>query len=697
MDESVVLDLGEFLRRHRWMLLIFTLLGLGLASAYTWSQLPLFHASATIEIQDLNENFLNLKSVSPLASAPPTSSTNDLQTQLRILQSSSLIERVLGQLPKEKTPPLPGLRAVWFKLRGSHPAPALTRDEAVENAERNLGVVESRQARIVDLTYDSADPQYAATFVNRLAQQYIDQNVESRMEISRGTNLWLGRQLDDLRKQLEQSEQKLQTYTQESGLLVTTGDRRPAEDQLRQIQENLSKAQENRIMRQARMETAVNTPPDSVEGVPGSALHEYSTKLTDLRRQRADLIAVYKPDFDGIKRLDEQIRTLEAALRAENATILQGIRSDYNDSVRREKLLEDSYAQQIVRVSEQATSAIQYGILKREADTNFELYNTMLQRAAEARVASAMRASNARVVDLAKVPRKPYRPSWLLNLSWGATAGLLVGLVLGTGRERYDRRIKNPGDLSLHLKVPELGVVPTIRALVAPSGPARTKALVRQEAATEVALATWNRAKSPVANSFRAIVTSIVFSNELGKTPQVITITSARPGEGKTTVATNIAAVLAHVKRKVLLIDGDLRQPRLHSIFNQVNDYGFADLLTIPGDNSDLLSYVTRQTPLPNVWLATPGPEQSGALHLLYSSGMSALMERAREEFDMILIDAPSMMDVPDARILGRISDGVILVVEAGTTDRNAAKAATTRLQQDGVPVLGTILNHWVP
>jgi capsular exopolysaccharide synthesis family protein len=566
----------------------------------------------------------------------------------------------------------------------------------VENASRNLGVAESRQARIVDLTYDSSDPQYAAAFVNRLAQQYIDQNVESRLEISRGTNLWLGRQLDDLRRQLEQSEQKLQAYAQESGLLVTTGDRRPAEDQLRQIQENLSKAQENRIMRQARMETAVNTPVESVEGAPGSALHEYSTKLTDLRRQRADLIAVYKPDFDGIKRLDEQIRTLESALRTENATILQGIRSDYNDSVRREKLLEDSYAQQISKVSEQAASAIQYGILKREADTNFELYNTMLQRAAEARVASAMRASNARVVDLAKVPRRPYRPSWLLNLSWGATAGLLFGLVLGTGRERYDRRIKNPGDLSVHLKVPELGVVPTIRAITAThAGSPRTKALVRQEAATEVALATWNRAKSPVANSFRAIVTSIVFSNELGKTPQVITITSARPGEGKTTVATNIAAVLAHVKRKVLLIDGDLRQPRLHAIFNQVNDYGFADLLTIPGDNSDLLSYVTRQTPLPNVWLATPGPEQSGALHLLYSSGMGALMERAREEFDMILIDAPSMMDVPDARILGRISDGVILVVEAGTTDRNAAKAATARLQQDGVPVLGTVLNRW--
>ena len=704
VEDSVVMDLGEIVRRHYWKVLATTLVGLAIAFAVTKSQSSVFRAAATIEIQDLNENFLNLKEVSPLAAAAPSSASNGLQTQLRLLQSSSLIARVLSELPKEKAQPLPGLQAWWFRLRGSRSAPAATRDEMVENAARNLGVSESSHARIVDLTYDSEDPQYAAAFVNRLAQQYIDQSVESRLEISRGTTVWLGRQLAELRGQLEESEKRLQAYAHASGFLVTAGDHRPAEDQLRQVQENLSKAQENRIMRQARMETALNTPAEALEAPQGSAVHEYNGKLTDLRRQRADLVTVYTPDFDGVKRLDEQIRALESALRTENAAILRGIQADYTDSVRREKLLEESYVQQIGRVSEQGESAIQYGILKREVDTNRELYNTMMQRAAEARVASALRASNARLVDLAKVPRRPYRPNLILNLLWGGTAGLLFGLVLGAGRERYDSRIQKPGDLRVHLRVPELGVVAKINSLSAtrsmvPWGKTTFNRVGAQQAdaSVEIALATWDRCKSPVADSFRSIVTSIVFSNELGRTPQVIAVTSARPAEGKTTVTTNIAAVLAHVKRRVLLIDGDLRNPRLHEIFNQPNDYGFADLLAFPGDNSGLLSYVTRETPLPNVWLATPGPQESGALDLLYSHGMAALMSHAREEFDMILIDTPAMQDLPDARILGRISDGVLLVVQAGTTDRKEAQAAIARLQQDGIPVLGTVLNQWNP
>ncbi len=321
----------------------------------------------------------------------------------------------------------------------------------------------------------------------------------------------------------------------------------------------------------------------------------------------------------------------------------------------------------------------------------------MLQRAAEARVASALHASNARSVDVARPPRLPFSPSTLLNLMWGGTAGLLAGLVFGVCRESYDRSIRKPGDLGMHLRVPELGVVPKMNTLAGGWDAARLRSLGAKppDASVEIALATWLRCKSAVADSFRSIVTSIIFSNELGRTPQVIAVTSAQPQEGKTTVATNIAAALAHVNRKVLLFDGNLRQPRLHNIFDQVDDYGFADLLTMPGENSYLLSYITRPTGLPNVWLATPGPHESGALDLLYSRGMSALLARAREEFDLILIDTPAMADLPDARILGSMSDGVVLVVKSGATDRQAAKSAIARLQQDGIPVLGTVLNRW--
>jgi succinoglycan biosynthesis transport protein ExoP len=706
VQEPAEPDLSESIRRHYRLPLAAAIAGLLLAFTIAKIQTPMYRALGSIEIQDPNENS------SPVAGAAQSSNANNLETQLRILQSNSLIERVVDQLAHDqlaldqvtpdqsanaKPQTVPKPRPWWSPLRWVRHARPLTRDEMVDNAARNLEVRQSRQATIVDLAYQSNDPQYAAAFVNQLAKQYMALNSESRQDTSRATTVRLNRQLNELRAQLERSEQRLQAYVHSADLVVTTAEHSPAEDRLRQIQENLSKAQENRIVQQARMETAVQTPAGSVSAPAGSALHDYTAKLTDLRRQRADLAAVHTPDFDGIKRLDAQIGALESAERSEKAALLQGIQSDYSDAVRREKLLQDSYHQQIGKVSEQAESATQYGSFKRAVETNQELYGAMLQRAAEARLVSEIHGGNARLVDEARVPRRPYTPNVPLHLLWGITLGLVIGLVFTSGRERIAPRFQDPGELRVHLRIPELGAIPSID--VVPDGwadPAWTHRRLQARGADPVAEKAHNtvhHANSPASDSFRAIITSILLSKQSGRSPQVIAITSAKPGEGKTTVTTNLAISLAQLQRRVLLIDGNLRQPRLHRIFNQVNNFGFGDLLP-RADNSDLLPYVTHQTAVPNVWLATSGPRESGALDLLYSNGMAALMSSAREAFDFILIDTPAMRDLPDARILGRISDGVLLVVQSGT-DRKSAKAATSRLQQDDIPVLGAVLNNW--
>ncbi len=691
VQESAVLGLGAFIRRHYRLLLATTLAGLLLAFSLAKIQTPMYRAVASIEIQ--NEN------------SSPTS--NNLETQLRILQSNSLIESVLDQLAldqlaqdqpaKDKPQPATQPQAWWSPLHWVRHARPLTRDEMVDNAARSLEVRESRQATIVDLAYESKDPQYAAAFVNQLAKQYMGLNTESRQDTSQGTTIRLNRQLNELRAQLERSEKRLQAYVHSADLVVTSAEHSPAEDRLRQIQENLSKAQENRIVQQARMETAVKTPAGSVTSPAGSALHDYATKLTDLRRQRADLATVHTPDFVGIKRLDAQISALESAARSEKAAILLGIQSAYSAAVRREQLLQDSYHQQIGKVSEQAESATQYGSLKRQVETNQELYGAMLQRAAEARLVSEIHGGNARMVDKARVPRRPYKPNVPLHLLWGTTLGLLIGLVFTSGRERIAPRFQDPGDLQVHLRIPELGAIPKMD--IVPDGwaePSWTHRRLQARGAdpvAETAQNTVHHPKSAASDSFRAIITSILLSKQSGRSPQVIAITSAKAGEGKTTVTTNLAISLAQLKRRVLLIDGNLRKPQLHRIFNQVNNFGFGDLRN-DADNSDLLPYVTQQTGVPNVWLASSGPRESGALDLLYSNGMAALMSHAREAFDFILIDTPAMRDLPDARILGRISDGVLLVVQSGS-NRKSAKAATVRLQQDQIPVLGAVLNHW--
>ena len=508
----------------------------------------------------------------------------------------------------------------------------------------------------------------------------------------------------ELRGKLAESEGRLQTYARSSGLVGMTETQRPDQEKLRQIQETLSKAQENRAIRQARMETAIAAPIESIEPPLGSSLRDHQLKLADLRRQRADLITVFTPNFDGVKRLDAQIASLETAQRNENASLLQAIRNDYSDAVRREALLQDSYHQQVGQVTKQGEIAIQYGILKREVDTNRQLYNTLMQRAAQAKVASALRASGARLVDPASVPARPSRPNRLLNLLWGASAGLLLGLVFVTARDRADRRIHQPHHLAFHLPVPQLGSIPRFLALPLPPHErlGARAGIVRvtppadhlgdpHDRFTNAALATWLRRNSAEAEAYRAVLTSILFSQAAGRVPQVIVVTSAQPGDGKTTLVTNLAAALAHMNRTVLLVDASPERD-LHRVFGVTDNYGLSDLIDLPEINPSLLAYVTHSTSLPGVSLVATGPRESSALDLLYA--MAPLLAELRHAYDTLIIDAPSIGELPDARIFGRLADGVVLVVRAGETTRDIAQAAATRLQEDGTVLLGTVLNQ---
>lgn len=686
-------DLTFFLRAHYRTLLAGVVLGSVLAYLYTGTQTRVYRASASLEIQDLNENFLNLREVSQVAVNENPSAGSDLPTQLRLLQSNSLLSRVVTQLPPEKIPAPTGLAAML-----SRPAPPTTVDARVEAAAQNLLVRDSRQTRIVDLSFDSPDPAYAAAFVNRLAEQYISQSIESRLEISQGTSRWLERQMGELRAKLADSENRLQNYARSSGLVVTTEVNRPDEEKLRQIQETLSKAQENRAIRQARMETAIAAPLDSLEAPVGSALRDHQAKLADLHRQRADLVTIYTANFDGVRRLDNQIAALENAWRTESAALLQAIKNDYHDALLRERLIQESYQGQVGQVTKQGDIAIQYGILKREVDTNRQLYNTLMQRAAEAKVASALRASSARVVDAAKVPTLPVRPSRLMNLLWGSTAGLLLALVLVTVRDRADQRIRQTRDLRFHLQVPQLGAIPRFRALLAtPDERLGAEAgLVRIESdptggLASIAMTTWNHRTSAEAEAYRAVLTSILFSQAAGRIPQVIVVTSPQPADGKTTLVTNLAAALAQMKRSVLLVDAS-RERGLHRVFGLEDNYGLSDVLDLPEITPALLAYVTHETPLPGVALVATGPRETSALELLYA--MAPLLGQLRKSYDTLLIDAPSLSELPDARVFGRMADGAILVVRAGETTRDTAQTAAARLQEDGTVLLGTVLNQ---
>jgi succinoglycan biosynthesis transport protein ExoP len=317
-------------------------------------------------------------------------------------------------------------------------------------------------------------------------------------------------------------------------------------------------------------------------------------------------------------------------------------------------------------------------------------------------IASAMQASNVRVVDAAEPPLFPYKPDYTRNSGLGLLAGLFLGVAFVIIRERADRSIQAPGESAQYVDAPELGIIPSA-TLDAHHGYYSHRLLHRhkQQAAPEgeqrrVELVTFQRKPSLVAESFRAAVASILFSGENGVPPRVIVLTSPAPKEGKTTVVSNLALALSEINRRVLVIDADLRRPRLHTIFGIPNETGLIDVLKASGplNGHDGLVF---ETVYPGVFVMPAGPADSSMYNLLHSPRLPELIARYRKEFDAVLIDTPPMLNMSDARILGRVADGVVLVVRAGRTTRDTVQSAAQRFLDDGTKVLGTVLNDWNP
>jgi capsular exopolysaccharide synthesis family protein len=712
-----LIEYGRILRRHKGAWIIFAFAGALLGFLITLPQAALYQARASVEIVGLNDNFLNFKQVNPVAQAGPTPELADIQTQIKILESESLLERVSSKLKGKATPAPaePGRISAWRKvLNLPEPERGDALDRTLKRVAKSLKVRAAGQTRLIELTVDSTDPQLAANFANTLANEFIEQNLESRWKTTEKTSDWLAHQLDDMRIKLERSEDALQAYARSSGLLFTDEKTSISEEKLRQVQQELSTATSDRIARQSRYEMVQNSPPDALPDVLNDiALRETQAKITDLRSQIAQLSATYTPEYKTVRRAQAQLTTLQAAFDHDRAAILKRIKNEFDEATRKERLLVAAYSAQTAQVTGEGEKSIQYKILKREADSNRQLYDSMLQELKESTIASAMRASNARIVDPARVPNRPYKPDPLQS----AGLGLLIGIALGAAciimRERADRTIQQPGDSTFYLNLPELGIIPSAKfgrriasgfepnLLTSSSESLSVEAAIprNKDRADQVELVTWQRKPSIVAEGFRSTLISILFANEIGSRPKVLVLTSPGPAEGKSTVSSNLGIAIAEVGQRVLLIDADMRRPRQHEIFEMSNERGLSNLLRektpLNGDKS--LGGLIRESEIPGLFLLTSGPGTSAATNLIYGSHMPEVLKYVRDNFDLVLIDTPPMLQIPDARVLGRMADKVIIVIRAGQTSRDAAVAARKRLTEDGTAVLGTILNEWNP
>jgi capsular exopolysaccharide synthesis family protein len=711
-DYSGLLEYWQMARRHKGAVLLAIVVGGVLGFMMTLADPRIYQARTTLEYQGINEEFLDMKKVNPVADSSAYLDS-DIATQVKILQSRALIGRVREKMVTHPQPEAlqPADRlGMWRKaLKISPPTTDALWKQALSSAAAGVRVRSSGATRIIDVSCDSTNGQVAADFCNTLAQEYIDQALESRWRTTEYTGQWLTKQLDDLKIKLEKQEEEMQAYANATGLVMTSEKNNAQEAQLADLEKELSTARADRIAKQSKHEMAESSPPGALPEILDDPTQKTAqSTLDELRSKLALLRVTYTTSYAEVRKVMAQIATIESSIEGTRGNVATRIRKEYEAAVRREKLLESAYQEKVHQLAGKAEETAHYNLLKRDVDGTRAMYESLTQRLKEASIASALRANNVRVVDTAERPKSPYKPDVAQRVTLGLVLGLVVGVAFSVLRERADRTLQDPGDVSYYLHVPELGVVPVGELIDLPRSGARKRAPALGAAAASsaslsvahrVELISWRQKTSLLAESFRTTLTSILFSRRAaGSYPRVLVLTSASPKEGKTTVVSNLSITVAEIRRRVLVIDADMRRPRLHKVFSVENDHGLSNLLmeAQPLDAA-ALEGACVPTQVPHLFLLPSGTSRTHASSLVHAERLPELIALAREMFDMVIIDTPPMVNIADARVLARYGDALILVVRSGQTTRDAAQLAQARFAEDGTAVLGTILNFWNP
>jgi capsular exopolysaccharide synthesis family protein len=664
------------LKARRLTLLAGALLGAIAAFSIAALRKPIYETSATLEMYAPNEAFLGLDAVSREAARGAYSPRSEIQTAVRLLEA----------------------RVLSVETRDDLLAAGRGIDTPLAEAAATLEVRADDDSRILEVVARASDPIVAAAFVNRLSENFITDQTGRQRDEAEETRAWIESQLEGFRQRLTESEERLQDYVAQHGLLHAAEEDASGWERLRALERELDEAR----AREARLGIVSDLAANGADPAlldEHHALEPRRSELAQLKRRLAELDALYKPEHYQVKQVAAQVHSVEESLAAEAARLRQDARQEHVIAARLVQALDRQYAEAREAMAGDQRKGVEYEILRREAEANRKLYEDFLARAHQAGLAAAAPRPLMRIVDPAQPPDRPAYPNAPLAGGAGLLFGLAVAAVWAVARERLDRTFHRPGELSTRLKVRELGAVPDVSTLLLDR--AGTVAEVAMDAngarPVEVLIAD-PEGPQEIAECFRAVRSSLLRDVTDAGSSGVYVITSPGPGDGKTTVATNLAIAMAELDQPTLLVDADLRRPCLHRNFGLLNRNGLADLLRqgdIAGDGIDLSIRPAPETP--NLWLLPAGVAVHGGPGLLHSGRMRTLLGRLRERYPAVIIDTPPMLAVSDARALARWSDRVALVVRAGHTPPEAVLDAVETLTADGAPLMGTVLNSWDP
>ena len=701
-EEAQPMNIFGLVRRFWLLLLCLMILGSAAGFASIVLSSPMYKTLLLMEVQNSSTG-LPQNGVQP---SNVETSEVDIQTQVNILHSGSFLRRGADRMQSETVVPPPTGRDLFSRLRQRiHPA---TQDSLeVQRTGLNVAVqtFEARpvnHTRLIELSCESTSPDVAAQFLNAMAQEFVEDTSHSRIQTAQKTSEWLAAQIEETKSRVQEAEEKLRDFVQASGNVFAGQDATLDDTKLSQLKNELAKIQNERIARQTRYELTVKNPPETLaEVLEDAVLRGYKTQLDSLRRDRSVLSITYTDKDKKVQKIDAQIATVQKAYENEISNTVKRIKNDYDASAKQEKLLSGAYDAQSSRVGSEASKTAQYNALKREVDTQHQMYQTLLVQESEANLSSSVPVNPIRIVEASTVPEVPYKPKPALNISLGT----LFGLVLAGGivflRERMDRSIKSPGASRRMFNAPELGVIPNLGSngsMVARINGRGSQDVVLNGSHDDssTALATWQSGPAFITESFRGTLASILRNQSSNKNQKMILITSPGPAEGKTTVVQNLGIALAESGRKVLLVDADFRRPHLHRKFTLPNEWGLIDVLC---DDRPLDEYSPEQmgvfTGFPGLSIFPNRVTQNNVSKALYSPRLRAILELLVHRYDMVIVDAPPILSVADTRIVASLTDALILVLRSGVTQREAAKEAYQLIQEDGLALLGTVLTDY--
>lgn len=679
--------LAVVVKYYKIVLVVFVLVVAGMMYQ-TYTTIPMYRAEARIHIEEEHTAETNIKEPYIAYTDPEAY----FQTQYKILAGRDLAGRAARRLNLQYVPEFNGTGAPptrltrisegisarinrLFRKNRPKPAPAVRDipiDQLIDAMLPQITVTPVRGSRLVDLAFTSADPEFAAKAANILAEEYVAQNLEFRVQNSDKTLQFLEAEVERQARLVQESEQKLAEYREDKNAVSLDDRQNIVVSRLNQLNDAVTRARTQRVQREAlyRQVSAAKDRETLTAIVQNPLVQNLKARLAELERERARLSERYGDKHPEIQRVASQIVDSQRQIDQEVDKTAESVKNDYEAALAEERSLSQDLEAQKEAALDLNRKSIDYSVLQRQAESNRAIYDSLLQRAKEFNVINNSRANNVRVLDKAQVPGGPFTPDirrgWMMAMLFGLGLGIIAAFAI----DYLDDTIKTPEDITWRLKLQFLGLVPRVRGDRHPllTGPV----------------------PHDFGEAFRALRTALIMSSaERGTRVQVFT--SAQPLEGKTTTAVNVALALAIGGARVLLIDADMRRPSLHKALRVPNDKGLSELLT----GQAKMREVVQRSPDSNLLVITAGSTPPNPSELLGSDAMRTFVQQLGVgPFDWVIIDTPPILAVTDAVILAPVVSGVTFVLGAEMTRWRLAERAIDTLQAGRPKSISAVLNR---